>query len=301
MTINQENINLINRIKHYIQENVREKLPLEKLAKEANYSVFHFQKIFKAVENETPKQYIKRVRLENAAHLLILSPKMSILEVAFENGFTSLEAFSRGFKNYYGVSPIYFKKNNREENNLILQSKTNKDDKGAIQPSSYFLTDNFSKQEVTITTLSRKKFIYIPVTLTDIETIQNAYNKIKKWALARQLFRPHSQLFALMKDYPEYTTLSKCRFETCVEVDSKPEISTGIFYQELPTCTYAKFKVDGGINELIKAVTQFSINWLPESGFEIKHSPAIIVPLEDPITKHPHEISYDVYIAVKSK
>jgi len=301
MTNNQENINLTNKIKLYIRQNTSEKLPLDKLAKEANYSVFHFQKIFKSVVGETPKQYIKRVRLENAAHLLTLTSNISIFEVAFDNGFTSLEAFSRAFKNYYGISPNYFRKISREEKNTILQSKANNNDKNVIPSSSYFLSDNYNKLEVTIIKLPFKKLIYIPITLDDIKTVQSAYKKIKNWAFARQIFKPNTQLFALMKDYPEYTTLSKCRFETCVEVNMKPEVSNEIFYQEIPSNIYATFKVDGGINELIKAVTQFSINWLPDSGFEIKHSPAVIVPLDDPITNHPHEISYDIYIALSPK
>jgi len=297
----KENINLIHKIQRYIQHNVSSRLPLEKLAKEANYSTFHFQKIFKSVVGETPKQYIKRVRIENTSHLISLKPNTSLIEIAFDCGFTSLETFSRAFKNYYGISPNFFRKMDRREKNKILQSKINNADENVISSSSYFLSDDLNKLEVKIIKLPLKKIIYIPITLSDIATITNAYKKIKNWAFARELFQPNTQLFALMKDNPEYTSLNKCRFETCIEVDKKPEISDNIFYQEIPSNIYATFKVDGGINELIKAVTQFSLKWLPDSGFEIKHSPALIVPLDNPIINHPHEISYDFHIAISPK
>ncbi len=55
---------------NFIFKNLKEELSLEKLASTANYSAFHFQKIFKQVIGESPKQYIIRLRLENAAHSL---------------------------------------------------------------------------------------------------------------------------------------------------------------------------------------------------------------------------------------
>jgi AraC family transcriptional regulator len=61
----------INKVLEYIDEHLSEALPLEKLAKVSTYSAYHFQRTFKAITGETPAGYIKRLRLENAAHFLI--------------------------------------------------------------------------------------------------------------------------------------------------------------------------------------------------------------------------------------
>src|SRR6266511_1496621 len=62
----------INAAINFILNNLNEELSLKKLAKVANYSPFHFQKIFKQTTGESPKHFITRMRLETAAHLLIM-------------------------------------------------------------------------------------------------------------------------------------------------------------------------------------------------------------------------------------
>lgn len=57
----------INKILHYIQQHFNEPLNLNSLAAQANYSPFHFHRLFKQQVGEAPKQYILRLRLERAA------------------------------------------------------------------------------------------------------------------------------------------------------------------------------------------------------------------------------------------
>jgi len=300
LDIKQDNKQRIEKVKKYIDKNVSNKLPLSELANIANFSPFHFQKLFKSIVKETPKQYIKRIRLEASAHQIVNNINITILEVAVNNGFNSLAAFSRAFKNYYGISPIGFQKMNKKEKNVILQSKfSNSED--TIANSSFFSLEKNHDLEIHITKLTTQKLVYTSITLTDVETIQNAYKKVKRWCFSRNLLEPNFQFAALMLDYPAYTTLEKCRFQTGILVGSKPEVSGDIYYQEIPSRTYAHFVVKGGINELVKSVSQFTTFWLPESGFKIIHIPAIIKPLENPISNHPHDIIYKVYIAISAK
>ena len=296
-----ENITRISRVKKYIEKNISKNLTLNELASIANYSAFHFQRIFKSIVKETPKQYINRIRLESSSHQIVLRPAVSLLEIAIDNGFNSLVAFSRAFKNYYGLSPNSFRKKNHKEQIAVLQSKINNDNESIISASLYLPEQNNNDLIVKIIKWLPQKIIYTQTTLSSIETIQNAYKTVEKWAFARGLLRQHYQLFALMLDYPAYTPLNKCRFYPCVSVETKPEVSDNIYYQEIPSRTYANFKVIGGIDELIKTVSNFSTNWLPDSGFEVNHVPAIIVPQNNPITNHPHQISYEVFLAIKPK
>jgi DNA gyrase inhibitor GyrI len=106
----------------------------------------------------------------------------------------------------------------------------------------------------------------------------------------------------LLQDYPLYTSLDKCRFSTCISVNSKPsKLADNISYMEIPPRTYVSFKVKGGITELIKFITRLNTFWIPQSGYEFAHFPAIIKPLDNPLTEHQHDINHQVYIAIQPK
>ncbi len=301
---NNENTILINKVIKFIEQNIDQDLPLEKLARQVNYSPFHFQRIFKSVVGETPKQYIKRLRLEGASHFIVLKPKTSLLEVALMFGFTSLESFSRAFKNYYNLSPNEFRKSNEEEKLAVIQEKTKSDAHNAIEPASFlskYIDPDSGKLEIEVVKLPARKLVYIPVTFKDVETVVSGYKRIKQWANARELIKPNTEIFGLMRDYPLFTSLDKCRFFTCVSVDAEPKVTAEVHYLEIPSRTYATFKVSGEINELIKSITKFANLWLPESGYEIFHESAIMVPLNDPFTTPLHDITYQFYLAIKPK
>ena len=80
--IGKEQQKQIHRVVEYIDEHLNESLPLEKLAKVLTYSVYHFQRTFKAMTGETPVSYIKRQRLENSAHFLIYEQHIPITHMA---------------------------------------------------------------------------------------------------------------------------------------------------------------------------------------------------------------------------
>lgn len=79
------------------------------LARNAHYSRFHFQRMFRQVTGETPSSCQRRLRLERAAYHLLQNHR-SVTEIAFESGFASLEGFSRAFRKVAGVSPKHFRR-----------------------------------------------------------------------------------------------------------------------------------------------------------------------------------------------
>lgn len=305
MSDNNENRIRVYKVIKYIEQNVDQNLPLEKLADLASFSPFHFQRVFKYIVGETPKQYIQRVRLERASHYIALKSETSLLEVALFCGFNSLEAFSRAFKNYYEVSPDEFRKSREEVRLSIISKKTNSGNHSIIEPSSFLSTsvveEEFEDFQVEIIKLPAIKLIYIPLTLSKIETLLSGFKKVKQWAMAKELIKTDSKPFGLMLNYPMFTALEKCRFFACIEVNKEPEVSGEINFMEIPSRTYATFLMKSGINEMIKSTTAFASLWLPESGFKIDHVPAIQVPIDDPLSEHFHEITYEFYIAIKPR
>ena len=79
------------------------------LARDAHYSRFHFQRLFRQETGETPSNCRRRLRLERAAYHLLQGDR-SVTQIAFESGFNSLEGFSRAFRKAAGVSPSHFRR-----------------------------------------------------------------------------------------------------------------------------------------------------------------------------------------------
>ncbi len=53
------------------------------LARVANFSMYHFHRMFTAMTGESLNRFIQRLRVEKAATLLVNSPKMSVTEIAY--------------------------------------------------------------------------------------------------------------------------------------------------------------------------------------------------------------------------
>lgn len=76
----------INRVIDYINDNIDGDLSLQVLARVAMFSPFHFHRIFKGIVNEPVYDYIKRLRLEKGANILVNNPYRSITENATTDG-----------------------------------------------------------------------------------------------------------------------------------------------------------------------------------------------------------------------
>jgi len=83
----------------FIEANLDYDLSLQQIALETGISQWHFQRIFKALTNETLKTYIRSRRLANALEKL-LTTDQKIIEIAITAGFESQESFTRAFKRH---------------------------------------------------------------------------------------------------------------------------------------------------------------------------------------------------------
>ena len=62
----QEYVGRINRVIDYIRTDLTGDLRLETLAQVANFSPYHFHRVFRAMVGETVNTYIRRVRMQRA-------------------------------------------------------------------------------------------------------------------------------------------------------------------------------------------------------------------------------------------
>jgi AraC-like DNA-binding protein len=96
---------LLQRVIKVINERLSDpSLTGEKVAEEVGLSRVHLYRKLKELTNQSPRNYIRNIRLVKAAELLS-QKKMSIAEVAYKVGFASPDNFSALFKDMYGMTP----------------------------------------------------------------------------------------------------------------------------------------------------------------------------------------------------
>jgi AraC-like DNA-binding protein len=102
----------------WIDAHAHEPIDLDRAAKGAGLSAFHFLRMFSNVLGVTPHQYLVRSRLRRAARLLAGSDR-PITEIAFDVGFGDLSNFVRTFHRAAGVSPRGFRRASKGDRKIF--------------------------------------------------------------------------------------------------------------------------------------------------------------------------------------
>jgi AraC family transcriptional regulator len=98
----------IDEVMRFIRAHINEPLNREMLAAVAGFSVPHFHRVFTAHVGESAASYVRRLRLERAGRKLRMGA-VDITEVALAAGYDTHAAFSKAFKQQFGLSPSEFR------------------------------------------------------------------------------------------------------------------------------------------------------------------------------------------------
>jgi PAS domain S-box-containing protein len=101
----------------FVEENLGEHISLDRLAKSANMSKYHFSRVFKKIEGTSPMSFVNSVKIESAGEILKRS-NLSISEVAFSVGFNSVSHFIGQFRKLTGMTPSDYRAANKENKRL---------------------------------------------------------------------------------------------------------------------------------------------------------------------------------------
>lgn len=91
-------------MQNYISEHIQDEITMEDLAGAAAFSAWHARKLFIKYLNMTPAVYIRRLKLSKSA-LKLRDEKVSVLEVAMDMGFGSVDGYQRAFRREFGCNP----------------------------------------------------------------------------------------------------------------------------------------------------------------------------------------------------
>ncbi|MBI6152222.1 AraC family transcriptional regulator [Serratia surfactantfaciens] len=94
----------------YIEGNIESELSIKDVSSVSGYSKWHLQKLFRQILGIKIGAYIRNRRLSKAA-ILLKQSQDDIIDVCLSLGFCSQQAFTRSFKNFFGMTPGEFRKN----------------------------------------------------------------------------------------------------------------------------------------------------------------------------------------------
>ena len=288
----------INRVFDYIEKNIEKQLDLEELASVANFSKYHFHRIFQGMVGETPYQFILRLRLEKAASILLSNPKKSVTDIAIETGFADLSNFSKNFKMFFQVSASQWRKNNVcqqsniNSNNNQIESNLRKAEN---QSSMYFCSESKTikwrtnmklNKSVEVKELPKMTVAYIRYTGAykgDSKLFERLWNKLFSWAGPRGLTQqPDLKSLVLYHDDPNITEADKLRLSVCISVpkDTKVEGEVGKLTIEGGKYLIARFELNE--QQFQQAWGWVYGSWFPTSGYQPDDKPCFEMYPEEP-------------------
>ena len=253
----------MHRVLEYIDRQLDQQLELDTLAKVANFSSFHFHRLFNAWFGETLGDYVRRRRLEMAALRLVAQPRLPVLQVALSVGFGSTEAFARAFKTRFGSTPTKWRKSQRS-NRDQLKSKLDQ----ALAPQK----GNHGNMKVTIIDRQPTTVAYLRHVGPYGKPLSDFWmTKVAPWMETNGLYgRPR---YGISLDDPGITAPEKLRYDAAVEVPADFVGAGDHQLTVIPGGKYAVGKFKGDAKDVGEAWAWLLRDWLPASGMQLDSRP----------------------------
>jgi len=89
----------------WIEAHLLEPMTVKSIADHAGYSASRFSRGFTRLQGESVMSYVRGRRLEVAMRRILTEPDIRIIDLAFDSGFDSQEAFTRSFAKAFGHPP----------------------------------------------------------------------------------------------------------------------------------------------------------------------------------------------------
>ncbi len=273
----------MHRVLAHVDAHLDGPLDLTTLAEVANFSPFHFHRMFAAWMGETLGDHLRRRRLEVAAMRLAAQPRVRVLEVALSVGFGSGEAFARAFQARFGSSPTAWRRQQaaqRRADRHPDQAHRKLDQAGsadsyhhrgftnpltepALNPP---LNVHLVNRPATTVAYLRRVGPYGPAIP---EFWQQTY---VPWAVRHGLMEVAR--YGISHDDPGITAPDQCRYDACAEVPPDFVPSGGALKATLPAGRYAVLPFFGTSEEVGQAWAALLRDWLPESGLQLDARPS---------------------------
>ncbi len=280
----------VNAIISYIDahiENSSCRLDLDTLARVACLSCYHISRIFKSYTGEGIHQYVKRLRLENAARQLLYSKK-SIQCIAESSSYNNFPAFTKAFKQHFGYPPSDF----RDRKKIFplhgahsVRAEESINGKNIIDMQTKILAD----QKVVFT-----------LKIGPYEDAANrAWSSLMQYAYANQLITSKTTNIGITYDIPEFTHEEKIRYCACITVNHNHKTEGDIGIKLIQGGRFATFIHQGPYAELSHTYDYIYKDWYSRNKVVLGNQPSFSIYLTDPAKVEPDDLLTEIYVPIE--
>jgi AraC family transcriptional regulator len=274
----------------YIQRHLDDELELENLASVAAFSRYHFHRVFRGLVGESPKEHIRRLRLERAAQKL-KQRDGPITEIALEAGFETHESFTRAFGVMFGVSPSGY----RAAHQPAPQS-TSGTHLDAV--SGYHPPDYGEPLPVEVKEMPSMKVVFLRHA-GPYSQVGATWGRLMSWAGMRGLLGPQTRMIGIVYDDPDITPADKVRYDAAVVVNRPVQPEGEFGWREIPGGEYAVFTHQGAYENFENTYQRFFGGWLPGSGRELRDAEAFEEYLNSPMNTKAEDLLTRIHVPLR--
>ena len=250
----------------HIEQNIAGEIELERLARIACCSSFHFQRMFSYIAGMPLSEYIRRRRMSAAAFALQQGAK--VIDLALTYGYESPTAFTRAFRSVHGVSP-----SEARRRGAALKA----------WPRISFRITIKGDTEMNYRIEERDAFRIVGAKAHFGMDLEESFAQVPKfWAQTVQSGMAQAVCALPAKEPCGLLGVSTCMdgrdFDYYIAVATDAPMPEGMAEYTVPAATWAMFECVGPMPQAVQQLQSRIVSeWLPASGYEYADAPDIEV------------------------
>ncbi|QND48332.1 helix-turn-helix domain-containing protein [Rhizobium lusitanum] len=232
----------------FIESHFASDISLDEIADTAGLSRYHLSRVFGLATGHSISGYIRGRRLSGAA-LALTNSSSTILQVALDAGYGSHEAFTRAFREQFGMTPDGLRKQGHAQNLVLLEP--------------------IRMDDTRLPKLEAPRFESRPAMLLAGLAETYAHEATQGipslWQKFNQHFGQIGNVAYGVCTQAEGETES-FRYMSAAEISAADDLPADFTTLKLPQQRYAVFTHRGHISGISATVHQIFGDWLPQSG-----------------------------------
>ncbi len=253
------------------------------LAGIANFSPFHFMRVYRALAGESLGATVQRLRLTRAAHLLARG-SAPISEIAGRVGFETPQAFARAFRQHFGVAPS-------EARAVDLAGEP----RGAaphepLRPQPAIRVDVVTLKPFRVVVL-RNQGAY--------SKLDEAYGRLYAWMAARGALESIDGIWGVPHHDGRETPAEDCLFDCCLATSAELHAAEGVLPGDLGGGEFLRHLHVGSYERFEEVHEALLRELFARPEWKLRETPILHEYLNDPEATPEAELRTHIYLPVE--